>query len=166
MITTSKTPNQARTYTHTPPAQEPFQSRPFAAMPLQPEHEAPDVATQLENAQRLGHTFENIHVLPPDPPIIQARLTVRAAGDKYEQEADRIAAQVVERLHSPAANPSDMPAGTSPDLCQYTRTPGEPANLVTQLRECASVPSAHSTSIAPEHPQCHAGLRLRPGHDR
>ncbi|MBD2095616.1 DUF4157 domain-containing protein [Trichocoleus sp. FACHB-591] len=33
---------------------------------------------------------------------IQAKLTVGAVGDKYEQEADRVAAEVVDRINSPA----------------------------------------------------------------
>lgn len=35
---------------------------------------------------------------------IQARLTVGAVGDKYEQEADSVAAQVVDTINDPAAN--------------------------------------------------------------
>lgn len=35
--------------------------------------------------------------------LLQAKLTVGAAGDKYEQEADRVAAQVVDSIHSPPA---------------------------------------------------------------
>ncbi len=34
---------------------------------------------------------------------IQAKLTIGPVGDRYEQEADRVAAQVVEQIHAPAA---------------------------------------------------------------
>lgn len=37
---------------------------------------------------------------------IQAKLTVGPANDKYEQEADRVAAQVVQRIHAPVSNSS------------------------------------------------------------
>jgi len=37
-------------------------------------------------------------------PMIQAKLTVGPANDRYEQEADRVAAQVVQRIHSPVSN--------------------------------------------------------------
>ena len=37
---------------------------------------------------------------------LQAQLTVRAPGDRYEQEADRVAAQVVQHLHTPARFPA------------------------------------------------------------
>ncbi|NER78826.1 MAG: hypothetical protein F6K42_04460, partial [Leptolyngbya sp. SIO1D8] len=32
---------------------------------------------------------------------LQAKLEIGAPGDKYEQEADTVAAQVVDRIHSP-----------------------------------------------------------------
>jgi hypothetical protein len=34
---------------------------------------------------------------------VQAKLTIGQPGDKYEQEADRVASQVVEQLHAPAS---------------------------------------------------------------
>ncbi len=34
---------------------------------------------------------------------VQAKLTIGEPGDKYEQEADRVASQVVEQLHAPAS---------------------------------------------------------------
>jgi len=37
---------------------------------------------------------------------IQAKLTVGPANDRYEQEADRVARQVVERIHAPVSNSS------------------------------------------------------------
>jgi hypothetical protein len=37
---------------------------------------------------------------------IQAKLTVGPANDRYEQEADRVAAQVVQRIYSPVSEPS------------------------------------------------------------
>lgn len=38
------------------------------------------------------------------PSLLQAKLTVGPAGDQYEQEADRVAAQVVKTLNSPKAD--------------------------------------------------------------
>ncbi|NEQ24294.1 MAG: hypothetical protein F6K28_35270 [Microcoleus sp. SIO2G3] len=34
---------------------------------------------------------------------VQAKLTIGEPGDKYEQEADKVASQVVEQLHAPAS---------------------------------------------------------------
>ncbi len=36
------------------------------------------------------------------PPVIQAKLKIGAPGDKYEQEADRVAAKVVQQINRPA----------------------------------------------------------------
>ena len=43
--------------------------------------------------------------------IIQRKMTVGPVGDKYEQEADAVAKQVVSKLHAPATQPS--PAETA-----------------------------------------------------
>jgi hypothetical protein len=39
-------------------------------------------------------------------PVVQAKLTVNPAGDKYEQEADRVADNVVQRMNAPATDVS------------------------------------------------------------
>jgi Domain of unknown function (DUF4157) len=46
--------------------------------------------------------------------VIQPKLTIGAVGDKYEQEADRVAASVVQRIHSPqnqVIQREEMPEG-------------------------------------------------------
>ena len=43
----------------------------------------------------------------PVPPI-QATLTIGQPGDKYEQEADRVAPQVVKQINAPASAPSTL----------------------------------------------------------
>ena len=83
-------------------SQLPVRSRPFA-VPAQPETsqaEPPDLQTQLETASRLGHSFSKISA--STPAIIQPKLTIGAPDDKYEQEADRVAAQVVQQIQAPA----------------------------------------------------------------
>lgn len=47
--------------------------------------------------------FHNFTQIPAYSPVIQAKLTIGAPNDRYEQEADRIAAQVVQQLHHPAS---------------------------------------------------------------
>ena len=59
------------------------------------QHELPNLQTQLERAARFGHNFGRIKVHPDKPAAIQPKLTIGQPGDKYEQEADRVAAQVV-----------------------------------------------------------------------
>lgn len=59
---------------------------------------------RMEQASRFGDNFANISVHRPDaPPLaqIQPKLTIGQPGDKYEQEADSMARQVVQRIHAP-----------------------------------------------------------------
>lgn len=86
---------------------------------------------KLKHAEQHGHNFADISIFPkegavqrkrsihplqakffPNPdvvrqelslPMVQTKLTVGAAGDKYEQEADRVAANVVDMIHRPVA---------------------------------------------------------------
>lgn len=67
-------------------------------------------ATQAElwenyqRAKQFGHKGENIPVHSPEetsPLSMQAKLTISLPGDKYEQEADQVAATVVNRIHTP-----------------------------------------------------------------
>lgn len=62
-----------------------------------------DVQAQLDHAQRFGHHLANYATSQHQAatPIIQPKLTIGAPGDKYEQEADRVAQQVVQQLQSP-----------------------------------------------------------------
>ncbi|MEH2124217.1 eCIS core domain-containing protein [Nostoc sp.] len=58
--------------------------------------------SRMEKATLLGHNFANIPVRRPDTPApIQAKLTIGEPGDKYEQEADQTARQVMQRIHQP-----------------------------------------------------------------
>ncbi|MCT7992000.1 eCIS core domain-containing protein [Laspinema olomoucense] len=83
-----------------------FQPRPFAA-PAQAEAASPqaaqiaDVRAKLES-QPTGDRLSRVDFSAPPP--IQPKLTVGAAGDKYEQEADRVARQVVNCIQAPQVN--------------------------------------------------------------
>ncbi len=64
-----------------------------------PEPESPQTQSELGNPGPLSS-------LPPTPPSIprcpiQAKLTVGAVGAQYEQQADRVARQVVNRIQAP-----------------------------------------------------------------
>ncbi|UBF24835.1 DUF4157 domain-containing protein [Kovacikia minuta CCNUW1] len=50
------------------------------------------------------HEAVNIPIHPTDRPIIQPKLTIGPVGDKYEQEADQIAAQVVNQINAPQSS--------------------------------------------------------------
>ncbi len=94
----------------------------LATRPLAPPNQTPNVQKQSveENAStdnnegeektqrpRKTNLLEGISIRPPKPPSsphfsIQTKLTLGAPGDKYEQEADQVAKQVVQRLNAPA----------------------------------------------------------------
>ncbi|MEH2120429.1 eCIS core domain-containing protein [Nostoc sp.] len=58
--------------------------------------------SRLEHATRFSYNIANIPLTRPDTPTpIQAKLTIGEPGDKYEQEADKIADKVVERIYQP-----------------------------------------------------------------
>ena len=74
-----------------------LQRRPF----VQVSDSSKKLQTQLETANNLGHNFSQVQVQPKSSVIVQPKLTIGEPGDKYEQEADRVAAEVVQKLHSP-----------------------------------------------------------------
>ncbi|MDZ8091406.1 MAG: DUF4157 domain-containing protein [Nostoc sp. DedQUE05] len=58
--------------------------------------------SRLEKATRFGHNFANIPVRRPNTStLIQGKLTIGEPGDKYEQETDQTARQVMQRIHQP-----------------------------------------------------------------
>ena len=74
-----------------------FRQRPSkneADSAVSPQQETPDLQTQLERATRFGHNFGQVQV-GDTPAVIQPKLAIGAPGDKYEQEADQTAAQVM-----------------------------------------------------------------------
>ncbi len=61
---------------------------------------------RLEQASSKGSNFANIPISHSDAPsqqVVQTKLTIGEPGDKYEQEADRVAAQVVKQIHAPVS---------------------------------------------------------------
>ncbi|MFH7243316.1 MAG: DUF4157 domain-containing protein [Spirulina sp.] len=80
------------------PSSDPFQPRPFADPAVDeithsPANSAPPILDKL--------------VTPPPRSVpIQPKLTIGAPGDRYEQEADRLASQVVQQIHGPQTNHS------------------------------------------------------------
>jgi Domain of unknown function (DUF4157) len=93
------------------PVRTSLKSRPFAPpLKLEAEQAPLDLQTQLENAQRFGHHFGQYKISSrsSDLPPIQPKLTIGAPGDKYEQEADRVAQQVVQQLNAPLNKQSEQ----------------------------------------------------------
>ena len=65
-------------------------SRPFVASPGE---------KQANAALPQGFELSNLNLATATP--VQAKLTIGAPGDRYEQEADNVAAQVVEQINTP-----------------------------------------------------------------
>ncbi|MEH2221901.1 eCIS core domain-containing protein [Nostoc sp.] len=70
--------------------------------------EAEMQSTEDKEVQPLGNSalskdFSRVPLTTTKPQQIMAKLTIGAVGDKYEQEADRVAAQVVQRINAPAS---------------------------------------------------------------
>jgi hypothetical protein len=81
-------------------------SRPFPpqADVAAPALQAPDVATPdapaLDSAPAFPKLTFQVRATGGSPPPLQPKLTIGAPNDPYEQEADRVAAQVVQRLYA------------------------------------------------------------------
>jgi hypothetical protein len=72
-----------------------------------------DAGVQLDEqeAQPLSNSafskdFSQVPISTTQPQPIQAKLMIGAVGDKYEQEADRVASQVVKQINAPASKQS------------------------------------------------------------
>ena len=68
-------------------------------------------STTSETA-RPGHDFSRMAACPEALPAIQTKLTVSTAGDIYEQEADRVADEVMRPPDDAASPGGAMPGGT------------------------------------------------------
>jgi hypothetical protein len=107
------------------PIPSPLQMRPFAPPP-QPD-ETPELQPQPEDEKTTSYNFADICIFDPDSPPppppswnsspllqskwehphltpstpVQPKLAIGQPNDKYEQEADRVASQVVQRINNP-----------------------------------------------------------------
>ena len=105
---------------HTPATLTPqfIQARPFAPQ-IQPDLEndqeqIPDTQEQVESSEKFSLGKRSLFpdgTTSPLPPIsqncLQAKLTLGQPGDRYEQEADQMAAQVVQQMSLPKSRPSE-----------------------------------------------------------
>jgi len=88
-----------------PPSRKPtsdcLQPRPFPPIP-----EAQESAPSSLNPNIPPPQFSIAEPQGSRPQPLQPKLTLGAPGDKYEQEADRVASQVVQHINAPSANPT------------------------------------------------------------
>ncbi|AFY82436.1 eCIS core domain-containing protein [Oscillatoria acuminata] len=59
-----------------------------------------DIQRSPSNSNRLGRI--SVYPATLEAPVLQPKLTIGAANDPYEKEADQVAHQVVTKIHSPA----------------------------------------------------------------
>jgi hypothetical protein len=69
----------------------------------------------LAGAPGDGHDFGRVAVLSQTGPALQTKLTVGPVGDQFEQEADRVAEQV---MRAPEPSKDDCSCGGTCDDCQ------------------------------------------------
>jgi hypothetical protein len=112
----------------------------------------------------IGFDFSRIAVHGKTPVGIQAKLTVGAAGDAFEQEADRVADQV---MRAPSSDRSEVQSNIS------THPPASAANLQTKPHTggsggIAAPPIVHEVLRSPGQPldaATRAFMEPRFGHD-
>ena len=104
---------------------------------------------------------EGIQTKPAEASAAGPGLTLSQPGDRYEQEADRVAEHVVQRLALPSA-PAQQPGGAVPDLqracagCQIAapsaaeleedKVAGDDAPAVSRKAEVSGAAASHETS--------------------
>jgi hypothetical protein len=71
----------------------------------------------LYNCSKLLEIAEYVGCLAT-PPLIQTKLTVGPVGDKYEQEADRVADNVVKQSNAPSPQPAQRREPEEEELLQ------------------------------------------------
>ncbi|MBE9206287.1 DUF4157 domain-containing protein [Nostoc sp. LEGE 06077] len=103
-------PNKGQSSTNHDVTTNQFAPRRFVIQPQPEEAEQTPADLQAKSQTTPVNHFANIPIFPPGyqpppPPRIQMKLTIGEPGDKYEQEADRLAADVVERINSPETPP-------------------------------------------------------------
>jgi len=96
----------------------------------------PAVETQLATAARLGYHFGPLALGPGATTVLQPKLRLGPVDDPYEQEADRTADAVVQRLNAPGAAVQRQPEGEEDEaiqpkrMVQHQATPAEDDEVV------------------------------------
>jgi tRNA(Arg) A34 adenosine deaminase TadA len=113
-----------------------------------------DATTRAFTESRFAHDFSQIPAYSKSQASIQTKLKVNTPGDIYEQEADRIADQV---LATPAHH---AVSGTPPSIQRFS---GQPAGLLNAAP--ASVDQALASPGRPLEPGFRQDMEQRFGHD-
>jgi hypothetical protein len=118
--------------------------------------ETPDLQAQSERAARFGHNFGRVKVQDSTPGDIQFKLAIGAPGDKYEQEADSVAAQVMS-MNAPTSQQPVQRQGTEPEEEEVqmkplasTITPLVQRQEASEEQELQAKPLVQRQETAPE----------------
>ncbi len=133
---------------------------------------APSSNAAFDSASRFGHDFSRIPVHAPAAGVIQTKLAINQPGDHYEQEADRIADQVM-RMPEPQLQRACACGGGCPK-CQTEQPGQEHERLQTKhvgssnSGQAAAPPIVHEVLRSPGQPldpATRAVMEPRFGHD-
>ena len=120
----------------------------------------------------MGHDFGRIPLLPPAAAAIRTKLAINQPGDEYEQEADRVAEQVM-RMPEPRRAGQCACGGTC-SKCQSELSSPLPERLQTKsvssrdAGQSAAPPIVHEVLASPGRPldaEARAFMERRFGHD-
>lgn len=114
--------------------------------PPSSKQETPDLQTQLERASRCGHNFGRMQARIERPSVFQPKLTIGQPGDKYEQEADRVADSVM-AMPVPTAQPKIQRQSEDEEL-QTKFSDSIPPSIQLQVEEEEQV-QAKVDALAP-----------------
>lgn len=159
-------------YSTAPQTSGMFQSRPFVVQTQTAQKsQQPDLKTSLMRAQRYGHRLDKMrpvgatdpkavqpkqrmgHLVGSDramPQVLKAKLSVGAPGDTYEQGADAVAAQVVDRIHGRGDQAAQESAPSQPIQQRQKKKSSQPKGLniqpLVQRESAEGVQEFHSNS--------------------
>ena len=77
---------------------------------------------------RFGHDLSKVRVHNHVPQGVQTKLNVNEPGDQFEQEADRVAEQITQRLYAPASPVEPTPPSANTELIGRDNSASEDAN--------------------------------------
>lgn len=142
---------------------------------LQADAQAPEAGLTGSESPRFGHDFSRTPIHPPAAAGIQTTLAINKPGDSYEQEADRMAEQVMRTPESPESQlHRARPCGGGSPRCQGQQpgpnhdgfqTKRVQANVTGQI---AAPPIVHEVLRSPGQPldpATRAFMEPRFGHD-
>ncbi|WGV28008.1 eCIS core domain-containing protein [Halotia branconii] len=122
---------------------------------LQQQYGNPYVNQVLQLAREMGGETS---VTSTEQPLVQTKLTIGAAGDKYEQEADRTARQVVQRMNAPASQQPEASEKMQPAKPEAKEISKKPQISTIQRQE---IPELEKEEDEPVQLQSETGIVQR-----